>query len=93
MHNILRFSLMWLFGVAWQTFNDDDNDGEDENEGNFEWSRKEYIGDGDKLGWLAVQAKINFSFPHIRNQRGFNQMGNFSPVALGIWQIQSKERR
>lgn len=54
---------MWLFGVAWQMFNGDD-DGKDENEGDFDWSGKEYIGDGDKLGWLAVQAKINLFSPH-----------------------------
>lgn len=84
---------MWLFGVEWQMFNGDDDDEEDENEGDFDWSRKEYIRDIDKLGWLAVQAKINLSFPCIRNQRSFNQMENFSPVALDIWQIQSKKQR
>lgn len=51
----LAFNLMWIFGVAWQIFSGvDHDDGEDDNEGDFDWSRKEYIGDVNKLDWLNV---------------------------------------
>lgn len=49
---------MWICGVAWQIFNGVDHDNEeDDNEGDFDWSRKQYTGDVDKLDWL------HFPFP------------------------------
>ena len=49
---------MWICGIAWQIFSGVDHDNEeDDNEGGFDWSRKQYTGDVDKLDWLR------FPFP------------------------------
>lgn len=72
------------------------DDGED-NEGDFDWSRKEYIGDVDTLDWLAAQAKINLLSPTLGTREACQsrecpcpcplRWKIFSPVALGMWQI------
>lgn len=60
----LTFNWMWICGVAWQTFNGvDHNNEEDATEGDFDWSRKHYTGDVDKLDWL------HFPFPALGTQR------------------------
>lgn len=55
---------MWIGGVAWQTFSGVDHvNEEDDTEEDFDWSRKHYTGDVDKLDWL------HFPFSHIRQTR------------------------